>query len=204
MLNDKGFDRWADGYDHAVGISDAENTYPFAGYRQVLDGIYQMVMETPNAVILDIGFGTGALTTRLYESGCIVYGQDFSSRMIALASAKMPKAHLLQGDFSQGLVEPLRKLRYDYIIATYALHHLTDAQKSAFLASLRICLKAHGRILIGDIAFETRDALDRCRQMAGHDWDEEEIYPVAAELRRDFPSLTFTQVSECAGILVIE
>ena len=33
MLDNKGFDLWADGYDKAVGISDEENTYPFAGYK---------------------------------------------------------------------------------------------------------------------------------------------------------------------------
>lgn len=37
MLNSKEFDLWADGYDKAVGISDEENTYPFAGYKKCLD-----------------------------------------------------------------------------------------------------------------------------------------------------------------------
>ena len=37
MLNDKGFDLWADGYDKSVGISDEGNTYPFAGYKKVLE-----------------------------------------------------------------------------------------------------------------------------------------------------------------------
>ena len=36
MLNDIEFDLWADGYDKTVGISDEENTYPFAGYKKVL------------------------------------------------------------------------------------------------------------------------------------------------------------------------
>ena len=31
MLDQKGFDLWADGYDKAVGLSDEEQTYPFAG-----------------------------------------------------------------------------------------------------------------------------------------------------------------------------
>ena len=30
MLDKKGFDLWADGYDKTVRISDEENTYPFA------------------------------------------------------------------------------------------------------------------------------------------------------------------------------
>ena len=105
MLNNKGFDLWADGYDKSVGISDEANTYPFAGYKKVLASIFQTVMQTPNATVLDIGFGTAVLTAKLYEQGCTIYGQDFSSRMIELASAKMPGAHLYPGDFSKGLVK---------------------------------------------------------------------------------------------------
>ena len=86
MLNNIEFDLWADGYDKTVGISDEENTYPFAGYKKVLGFIFQTIMGVENAVVLDIGFGTGTLTTKLYERGCSIYGQDFSSRMIALAS----------------------------------------------------------------------------------------------------------------------
>ena len=131
MLDNKGFDLWADGYDKTVGLSDEENTYPFAGYKDVLGTICRIIMEKPNAVVLDIGFGTGTLAAKLYENGCTIYGQDFSARMIELASKKMPGAHLYQGDFTQGLVEPLQTQNYDYIVATYSLHHLTDEQKTA-------------------------------------------------------------------------
>ena len=187
MLNSKGFDLWADGYDKTVGISDEESTYPFAGYKEVLGLIFKAIMETTNAVVLDIGFGTGTLTMKLYEQGCSIFEQDFSARMIALASEKMPDAHLYQGDFSKGLVEPLQNRHYDYIVATYSLHHLTDAQKSVFLTELRDHLKENGKIMIGDVAFETRKDLERCRLAAGDAWDDEEIYFVAEELRKDLP-----------------
>ena len=203
MLNNKGFDLWADGYDKAVGISDEENTYPFAGYKKVLGFIFQTILESGNATVLDIGFGTGTLTTKLYERGCTVYGQDFSSKMIALAYEKMPNAHLYKGDFSKGLVEPLRNCRYDFIVATYSLHHLTDAQKCVFLSELRDHLKENGKIIIGDVAFETRKELEQCRLAAGDAWDDEEIYFVVEELRRDFPQLSFTRMSDCAGILML-
>ena len=85
MLDDKGFDLWADGYDKDVGISDDYNEYPFAGYKNILGSIYSIIMSKPNAAVLDIGFGTGTLTAKLYENGCTIYGQDFSSRMIELA-----------------------------------------------------------------------------------------------------------------------
>ena len=203
MLDTKGFDLWADGYDKAVGLSDEENTYPFAGYREVLGGIFRIVMEKPGASVLDIGFGTGTLTAKLYEHGCTVYGQDFSPRMIELASAKMPEAQLCPGDFTDGLAEPLRARKYDFIVATYSLHHLTDAQKVPFLRMLADRLAPGGMILIGDVAFETRAGLERCREAAGEEWDEEEFYFVADELREDLPALTYTQVSDCAGILTL-
>ena len=201
MLNNKGFDIWADGYDKAVDASDEANSYPFAGYKEILTRIYRIIMEKPGAAVLDIGFGTGTLTTKLYESGCIIYGQDFSSGMIKLASAKMPDAHLYQGDITNGLVAPLLLQRYDFIVTTYCLHHLTDEQKKVFLRLMPDQLKENGQILIGDVAFQTRGDLEKCKQEAGDEWDDEEIYFVVDEMKKEFPGLKFTKVSYCAGIL---
>ena len=203
MLDNKGFDLWADGYDLTVGLSDVENTYPFAGYKEILSGIFRIIMEKPRAVVLDIGFGTGTLTAKLYENGCTVYGQDFSERMIDLASEKMPGAHLYQGDFSQGLVGALQSRSYDFIVATYSLHHLTDNQKVRFLHSLLERLNKDGKILIGDVAFRTRMDLEECQREVGDEWDDEEIYFVIDEMTSAFPNLIYQPVSYCAGILTL-
>ena len=203
MLDEKGFDLWAGGYDREVGITEEENAYPFAGYRDVLGGIFQAVMQKPNAVVLDLGFGTGTLTAKLYENGCAVFGQDFSAEMIALTSAKMPRARLYRDDFTKGLAKPLTDRRYDFIVATYALHHLTDGEKLPFIQTLLGLLKEDGRILIGDVAFETREDLEQCRREAGEEWDDEEDYFVAEEMKRAFPRLSFERISYCAGIISI-
>ena len=203
MLDNKGFDLWADGYDKSVGVSDEENAYPFAGYKDVLGTIYKTIMEKPNAVVLDIGFGTGTLTTKLYENGCPIYGQDFSARMIELAFQKMPNAHLNKGDFTQRLVEPIQAQNYDFIVATYSLHHLTDEQKVSFLRDLRDHLNPGGQILIGDVAFENRSQLEQCRKDVGDEWDDDEIYFVVDELKGEFPELGFKRTSHCSGVLSI-
>lgn len=204
MLDKIGFDLWADGYDKTVGLSDDENSYPFAGYREVLAKIYEIVLSKEQPTVLDIGFGTGTLTTRLYEKGCKIYGQDFSTRMIELAQKKMPGASLFQGDFSKGLVKPLVQNSYDFIIATYSLHHLTDVSKIKFIQSATDFLNENGAILIGDVAFETRTDLENCRQESGDDWDEDEIYFVFDEISEFIPRLKFEQVSYCAGLLSLE
>ena len=66
MLNNKGFDLWADGYDKSVGLSDESGSYPFAGYKEILNAIYNRVLNAGARDILDVGFGTGTLTSRLY------------------------------------------------------------------------------------------------------------------------------------------
>ncbi len=203
MLDNKGFDLWADGYDAAVGLSDEENSYPFAGYKDVLGTIFKEIMSKKNARVLDIGFGTGTLTTKLYENGCEVYGQDFSQRMIELAKEKMENAHLYQGDFTNGLVKELSENKYDYIVGTYSLHHLTDEQKVIFLKSLLERLEEGGKLLIGDVAFETRAALEKCKEEVGDEWDEDEIYFVIDELRKSFDKVEFFPKSYCAGVIEI-
>lgn len=204
MLNSNGFDVWADGYDENVRLADENDAYPFAGYATILKEIYGRVCASGAKAVLDIGFGTGTLAGQLYQQGCDVFGQDFSSRMIQLAQGKMPRAKLYQGDFSLGLVQALKQQRYDAIIATYALHHLTDEQKVAFLQELLPLLQDNGCIYVGDVAFATRAQLEQCKAQAGDDWDASEIYFVYDELKQAFPQLRFEPVSHCAGLLTLK
>lgn len=204
MLNNTGFDLWADGYDKSVGLSDENGTYPFAGYRALLGQIYRDILTSGAKSVLDIGFGTATLTARLYEQGLAVYGQDFSARMCALAQEKMPNAALYRGDFTHGLVPALTKRQYDAIVATYSLHHLTDDGKVDFLRALLPLLSDGGCIYIGDVAFRTRAQLEACRRAAADEWDEDEIYFVYDELHTALPALQFTQLSPCAGLLTLK
>lgn len=76
MLNHRGFDLWADGYDRSVGLSDEDGTYPFAGYKQILNEICNRVIQSGAKRILDFGFGTGTLTSKLYVQGLFLYRQS--------------------------------------------------------------------------------------------------------------------------------
>jgi len=130
MLSSSGFDLWADGYDKSVGLSEEENAYPFAGYKDVLGRVYAAVSPRAGLRVLDIGFGTGVLTAAFYRQGCEVWGVDFSSRMIELARERMPAARLYCADFSKGLPREVTDQRFDAIVSTYALHHLSPQKPS--------------------------------------------------------------------------
>lgn len=204
MLSNTDFDLWADGYDKNVGLSDESNTYPFAGYRAVLGRIFSIIMEGGGGNVLDIGFGTGTLTAKLYENGCRISGQDFSGRMIELAQEKMPGARLCQGDFSKGLAEELLCGGYDFIISTYALHHLAFHEKISLINQLCGLLKPGGALLIGDVAFEDTESLAKCRESAGEEWDDDEIYFAYDEMQRAFPGIAFEKLSFCAGLFILK
>lgn len=206
MLNKQGFDLWANDYDQTVQISEENNRYPFAGYKEILNAIFNEAMQKECSHILDIGFGTGILASRLYEEGHRIDGVDFSAEMIAIAQAKMPKAKLIEGDIAEGLPQELRGETYDSIISTYALHHLTDEGKVNFIKELLLSLTAGGKIYIGDIAFKTREQLEQCRKDSIDYWDRDEFYFVYEEIKEALDGICrceFHPVSHCGGVLVL-
>lgn len=205
MLDNKGFDLWANGYDKSVQISEDNNEYPFAGYKEVLNTIYKIVRRKEKAKVLDIGFGTGILTKKLYDDGYEIYGIDFSQRMIEIAKDKMPLASLIQYDFSKGLPEEIKDNSFDYIISTYAMHHLEDEEKSKFIKRLGNYLSKDGKIIIGDITFKTRELLEQCKSSYNDLWDDEEVYFVYDELKESLfdMKIRFIEISHCSAVTQI-
>ena len=89
-----------------------------------MNTIFNEVMQKQQSTILDIGFGTAVLTSRLYENGHRIDGLDFSTQMIAVAQSKMPMANLVEWDITKGFPDSFEVNKYDFIISTYALHHI--------------------------------------------------------------------------------
>ncbi|KAB2329065.1 methyltransferase domain-containing protein [Cytobacillus depressus] len=206
MLNNQGFNLWADQYDQAVQVSEENNLYPFAGYKQILNIIFNEVMQKKNSNVLDIGFGTGVLTSKLYENGHTIDGLDFSSKMISIAIQKMPNANLIEWDISNGIPLEIQNNKYESVVSTYTLHHLTDEEKVSFIKSLLPLLKEDGKILIGDISFETREQLDECHHKSLDYWDHDEYYFVFNELQTSLKNdchCEFFPISHCGGVFVI-
>ncbi|MEK5037596.1 class I SAM-dependent methyltransferase [Sporosarcina sp. FSL K6-3457] len=206
MLSKQGFDLWANDYDQTVQVSENNDLYPFAGYKKIINTIFNEVMQQKQSKVLDIGFGTAVLASKLYDHGHELDGLDFSAKMIAIAQAKMPMANLLEWDISNGLPENIVVNQYDAIISTYTLHHLTDEDKLTFITNLLPLLSEGGKIFIGDIAFQTRVALQLCRDASLAYWDDDEFYFVAAEMTaalKNECTCEFYPLSHCGGVFVI-
>jgi putative AdoMet-dependent methyltransferase len=206
MLSSHGFDLWSDTYDDSVKKADENNEYPFAGYTRLMNAIYGTIMNQSPAKVLDIGCGTARLTSTLYNAGNEITGIDFSAEMIKVALSKMPTANLLQWDFTLGLPSALSHQTFDYIVSTYALHHLTDEAKANFIVQLLEVLDPQGAILIGDVCFRTRNELLACKEACGKGWDNDEFYFVFSEIHEELSKLCrldFHEFSFCSGVIEI-
>ena len=207
MLDQQGFDKWSGEYDESIKNSKG---YPFDGYYDVLGYVQGKVLskgDTPIKV-LDIGIGTGSLSAELYKQGADIVGVDFSEKMLEEAQRKIPKARLYQQDLTEGLPEALEEEGFDFIISSYALHHLRNSQKLDVLQKLLNLLKEKGEILIADVAFESMEDLQACKEQAGEEWDDAEFYMIGGEMVKELEKRGITaeyqQISYCAGVLKIE
>lgn len=50
MLDNQGFNLWAQEYDGSVRRSDENNRYPFAGYQDIMNEIFRRVLSAPDGM----------------------------------------------------------------------------------------------------------------------------------------------------------
>ena len=160
-------------------------------------------MAEPVGKILDLGTGSGTLASRLYDAGWKISAVDFSEEMLKQAHERMPEASFLIADFSKALPKELDGHKFDFIVMTYAFHHLEYEKQADFLRSLLPFLTENGKILIGDISFETKMDLEKAKLQSDGVWDDEEFYPIIEELRAQLPDLHLEQEGISLGAAVV-
>lgn len=204
------FDKLSKTYDQDVIDCDNRGLFPFAGYQKLTDFIAEFInTRTDNGPIkiLDIGIGTGYLPSKLYPERLKIYGIDISERMLELSSLRLPDADLYLYDFRLGLPNQLQYEKFDYIISTYAMHHIDDDLFIDYIHFLLNRLNPFGKIIIGDIMFLKRSERDAIRLSNLEVWDEHEYYHVFDDVVNRINkniSLNFYKMSFCAGIIMIE
>ncbi len=151
------FDSWAIDYDISVEkYKKGDNIY--SKYDKLLDTVYNLAVKSidKNDKILDIGVGTGNLSKRFIETGYNnIIGLDQSREMLNVAKDKFPNLKLRLGEF---LKIPFENDVFDVIVSTYAFHHLNDEEKSVAILEMLRVLKENGKVVIGDLMFESVEA----------------------------------------------
>ncbi len=206
---------------NAVEVGEFFNTW--AIYRKVLANNYMHHKEIYQAVkhllaeqwearpfkLLDLGCGDAGFLAQALQGSVIQHytGFDLSDPALALAAENIAplgcRAELLNIDFMAGLAQT--EHRFDIIFTSYALHHLTQAEKAGFFQLAHRVLTENGMLLIIDILREPNETLpvylDNYCQWVREQWlqcEEQEFTAICQHIRNnDFPE-TFAILSALA------
>ena len=179
MFDSSEFDSWAQSYDAEVLESDNKGAFPFAGYQKLMRALYGEIAEKASSRVLDVGIGTGVLSSKLYENGHCITGTDYSGEMLRIAQEKMPNAELIQWDFTKDAPDSIKNRKFDFIISTYAVHHLTDDEKLRLVSELLMFLDDDGVLFVGDIGFANLEEMEKCKETYKDEWDEEFYFVIS-------------------------
>lgn len=196
------FDSWSINYNKSIIKSEEEGTYPFAGYSKIKYQILDIISKKTTAKILDMGIGTGQITSPLYDLGYEITGVDLSEKMINIAQKKMPKAIFVCDSFYNSL-ERLND-QYDFIIFNYSIHHLDYESQINLLIRLNKYLKYQAKILIGDVSTFNLVDMENLHLKYEPIWDDEEYYPIneiyIKSKLNELYEISYNKINEVSGI----
>lgn len=149
------FTQWSASYDRTVYATAGEYAEVFNGYQRILEMAAWQIPQDVEGIVVDIGSGTGNLTLEISRRNYQVLGIDPVQAMLNIAKRKYANLHFIQGDFLHlNLPEDLQVRAFT---SSYALHHLTDQQKSEAIGLLASYLSSGGKVIIADTFFESLD-----------------------------------------------
>lgn len=128
-----------------------------AGYDELLNWADSEAATNNSSVVLDLGSGTGNLLLRLKqfkELFCV----DISKEMLRIAQDKLASRDSIVW-VEEDILEFLCKSRktFDVIVSTYAIHHLTEAEKELLFREIERFLNPKGKAVFGDLMFENEN-----------------------------------------------
>lgn len=135
-----------------------------AGYSRLLDWTAAEANVGATSSVLELGAGTGNLAQRIVRCRRMVC-VDISAGMLRVARDKLAAFEHIEYVQSE-LLEYANHSgeRFDAIVSTYAIHHLTDEEKSVLFRAVADRLELGGTAVFGDLMFE--NARSRRRYLA--------------------------------------
>jgi len=137
-----------------------------AAFGQVLDELIRQSGPKPTDACVDLGAGTGFVTTALAPQVSSVLAVDISTAMAASLAERA--AHDGLANVSTEVCDlrdfQLEPASVDLVVSSYALHHLPDAEKQALVTRAARWLRPGGRLVVADMMFG-RGGSQRDRQI---------------------------------------
>lgn len=140
----------ANGYDQAAEQHEAwSHTVRVAERERYTDWVLENLPQ--GASVLDLGCGTGTLTTTFLAERFQLTGVDISQKHIEMAQVAVPNATFIHADMTT-LDFPAAS--FDGIVSFYALFHLPREEQAMMLQQIATWLRAGG-LFIGTLGFKS-------------------------------------------------
>jgi SAM-dependent methyltransferase len=172
-------------------------------YRASVSLVVDYADPGPEDVVVDIGYGTGAIGLRLAAEGARVLGRDISEGMMAEARRKADERGLEAVSIKSGTFrEPNVDRAVDVVVSNFAMHHLSDAEKRDAVDVIA-GLKPR-RFVLGDVMFFGE--LDPEEPFYSPDVDDPATVGVLADAltAAGFSLVAVEMVHDQVGVLVAE
>ncbi|MGE6575959.1 methyltransferase domain-containing protein [Paenibacillus xylanexedens] len=171
--------------------SDSNDTvqssfYLYHNYDEALEQTAHWISPALGEKGLDIGTGTGNLAGKLLQHGADMTAIDQSREMLRRCRTKYPEMHVKLGNF---LALPFADHSFDFVVSSFAFHHLSPDQQLLALQEMQRVLTSRGRIGLTDLMFVDathRDSYIRQAETTGHEEQlralRERHFPLLGEL----------------------
>jgi len=131
----------------ALGLYDLWAT---RNLEEIHDALIELASLGGNEKVLDVGCGTGILTSRLAEKlrEGAVCGIDVSRQMIRISKKRARKKHReISYDIGSALNLPHANGKFDVVLTCLLLHLLDSSEKELALGEIYRVLKPEGRYI---------------------------------------------------------
>jgi putative AdoMet-dependent methyltransferase len=171
-----------------------------AGYREVLAWVIEQAQISAISRVLELGSGTGNLSALIKNCGELI-SVDVSENMEAVAKPKLgylKNRRFIKADILEVFTHDLGK--FDTVISTYAVHHLTDQEKKRLFQLLFNCLLPGGRAVFGDLMLQNASE----REMKIQEYFQKGDHATAESISEEFFWSVDSDISEleCLGFQV--
>ncbi|MEK4363501.1 methyltransferase domain-containing protein [Paenibacillus sp. FSL M8-0212] len=160
--------------------------YLYHNYDEALEQTAHRISPALGEKGLDIGTGTGNLAGKLLQRGANMTAIDQSREMLRRCRTKYPEMHVKLGNF---LALPFTDHSFDFVVSSFAFHHLSPDQQLLALQEMQRVLTSRGRIGLTDLMFVDathRDSYIREAETTGHEEQlralRERHFPLLGEL----------------------
>ncbi|WP_405170894.1 methyltransferase domain-containing protein [Paenibacillus sp. FSL H8-0280] len=160
--------------------------YLYHNYDEALEQTAHWISPALGEKGLDIGTGTGNLAGKLLQHGADMTAIDQSREMLRRCRTKYPEMHVKLGNF---LALPFADHSFDFVVSSFAFHHLSPDQQLLALQEMQRVLTSRGRIGLTDLMFVDathRDSYIRQAETTGHEEQlralRERHFPLLSEL----------------------